>query len=278
MSMLTTVSTVQRLFSGLSVSTATKLTLRSSVTITSRSYPTTSSALSHHLMTANQAYRSIVCAASPEKLLQIRTFATKGKDDNDDSSSSSNTENSPVKQHQEWIDFQKSIAVDGFETGQTTEASKNSSRGGRRLSKRKSKEAVQLEDRLAERQRLTDIGGGEYPPLRYSDAETERLLAQAYASIPERAGKRGTRNLKRQHKRWHLVRQIRKKYKKNMMLFQVRKMEKRSRRIKSVKAVLEVTPEIRNKDREYQLEVFKRWTATMYPDKVVSKENKESLS
>uniref|UniRef100_A0A7S3PB97 Uncharacterized protein n=1 Tax=Amphora coffeiformis TaxID=265554 RepID=A0A7S3PB97_9STRA len=278
MSMRTKVSTVQRLFSGLSVSAAAKPALRSSVS-SSRSYLTTSSTLSHHhyMITGRQAYLSIVCAINPISVLQTRTFATNGGDESDNASSS-DTEKSTVKQHQEWIDFQKSISVDGFETGQTTEALRKSTRGGKRLSRRKSKEALKLEERLAERQRLTDIGGGEYPPLRYSDAETERLLAQAYASIPERAGRRGTRNKKRQFKRWFLVRQIRKKYKKNMMRYQVRKMEERSRRIKNVKAVLKVAPEVRNKDREYQLEVFKRWTATMYPDKVAPKEKKESLS
>lgn len=184
-----------------------------------------------------------------------------------------------VQQHQEWIDFQKSIAVDGFETGQTTTVKKSSRRGGKRLSQRKSKEAVRLEERLAERQRLTDIGGGEYPPLRYSDADTERLLAQAYAAIPERAGRRGTRNKKRQFRRWRLVRQIRKKYKKNMMKYQERKMTERSRRVKSVKVVLTEAPDIRNKDREYQLHVFQRWMANMYPDKVAAaEETKKSLS
>lgn len=38
----------------------------------------------------------------------------------------------------------------------------------------------------------TQLKGGEFPALRYSDEETERLLTEAYAAIPPRAGKRGT--------------------------------------------------------------------------------------
>ena len=205
--------------------------------------------------------------------MQTRSFSKKGKDNK-------KSDNRPAtpNQHQEWVDFQKSIAVEGFETGQTTEARKTSKRGGRRLSKRKTKAEMELEERMAERQRMTDIGGGEYPPLRYSDEETERLLAQAYAALPKRDGKRGTRNLKRQKRRWWLVRQIRKKNKKNIIRNHERRMAERSRRIKSVKTVLADGPEIRNKDREYQWQVLQRWTATMNPEQMMTKGKEEEAT
>lgn len=206
-------------------------------------------------------------------LHSVRSFTTGEKDTIDKSAnqarSASQKADESASPHQDWVDFQRSIAVKGFETGQTTEVVRSSTRGGRRLRGRQSKEASKLEERLTERQRLTDIGGGEYPPLRYSDAETERLLAQAYAAVPERGGKRGTRNLKRQQTRWHLVRKIHKKYKKNMMRFQERKMVERSRRIRSVKATLAEAPAICTADRAYQLQVFRRWAATMNPAQVV---------
>jgi hypothetical protein len=168
----------------------------------------------------------------------------------------------PSSQLEGWIEFQKSIAVKGFETGQKVDFQRKVTRGGKRFSKRKSKEQVRLEERIKERQRMTDVGGGEFPPLRYNDEETERLLAQAYAAIPERTGKRGTRNLKRQKRRWWLVREIRKKYKKNIMRAHDRRMAERSRRLASVKNVLTVAPDIRTKDKEYQLQVLERWMAT----------------
>jgi hypothetical protein len=54
---------------------------------------------------------------------------------------------SSASQHEEWVKFQKSISVTGFETGQKTELSKvggkNVSRGG--TSSRKKKEKLRLE-------------------------------------------------------------------------------------------------------------------------------------
>ena len=132
-------------------------------------------------------------------------------------------------QHQEWLAFQESIAVEGFETatgtGSTTKAS-------RKLA----------EEAAEERQRLTKAGGGLYPPLRYSPEETERLLREAYENIPERAGRRGTRRDKRNFRRWQAVRKIRKKYKKHLVRHHENKMAERSRKIQLVKAELEAAP------------------------------------
>jgi hypothetical protein len=170
--------------------------------------------------------------------------------------------NRAALQNEEWVKFQQSIAVDGFETGQTMKVrtSNKKVRGGKA---RRKTQMTELEERIAERQRLTDVGGGEYPPLRYSDDETERLLAEAYAAIPERAGKRGSRNLKRQGVRWHLVRKIHKKHKYHMANHQTRKMVKRSLKVQQVKGVLEGAPAIRESDRAYQARVFQRWADNM---------------
>lgn len=169
-------------------------------------------------------------------------------------------------QHIEWVNFQKSIAVDGFETGQTTQI-----RSGKKSRGRKSSDSSRLsaaELKIAERQRLTDVGGGQYPPMRYSDEETEQLLNEAYAALPERAGKRGTRNIKRQKIRWSLVRKIRKKYKSHIVNNHFRMMEKRSQKIEKVKAVLLEAPTKKERDRQYQAEVLRYWMSVMAPDAI----------
>jgi len=188
---------------------------------------------------------------------------TQREDSTDRSGDGGSSSSSPL-QHEEWVKFQKAISVDGFETGQTTSAQQlggGKKRGGRGQGRQKLQEDLQA--KIEERQRLTDIGGGEYPPLRLSDEETERLLRQAYEAIPERTGKRGTRNLKRQEKRWHLVRKARKKVKYHLAIHQERKMQKRSDKVREVKEVLAQAPVLRERDRAYQARVLQRWIKTM---------------
>jgi hypothetical protein len=223
---------------------------------------------------------SRVCISQQQQLIRplaasqlaVRPFATNKKRTSSSSQHKkksatspfdTTTESRPVESasHQEWIKFQKSIAVEGFETGQVmTAKTGKKTRGGKARNKER---LTEVEQKLAERQRLTESGGGQYPPLRYEDSETERLLAEAYEALPERGGKRGTRNLKRQKRRWFLVRKIHSKYKYHMANFQTRKMEKRKQRMVDVREVLEAAPDIRKADREYQAQVFQRWAATM---------------
>lgn len=158
-----------------------------------------------------------------------------------------------TQQQQDWVDVQQSLSVGAFP---------GSKKAG--VSARATKKAKQIAvEAAAERQRLTKAGGGLYPPLRYSPEETELLLKEAYEAVPERAGKRGTRQAKRQGRRWQAVRKIRKKYKKLIVRAHFRKMEKRSTKVAQVKAVLEEAPEVVKRDREYQAEVFRRWAQTM---------------
>jgi hypothetical protein len=164
-------------------------------------------------------------------------------------------------QHEEWIAFQKKIAVQGFETGQQVSAAGGggrSRRGGKRISQ---KRRTEDDEAASEAKRFTDLAGGEFPPFRYGSEETERLLAQAYANLPVRAGKRGTRNLKRQGRRWFLVRKVRELYKHHLANFQTRKMAKRSEKVRQVKQVLQDAPGVRLADRTYQAEVFAQWTS-----------------
>jgi len=169
--------------------------------------------------------------------------------------------NQVAQQHSEWVEFQKSIAVEGFETGQIMEAIKgagnrNRLRRSRRLAMKRLASRVQKEK---ERQKFLKVGGGLFPALSYSPEETERLLARARAALPVRTGRRGTRNLKRQARRWWLVRQIRKKYKKNIIQAHFRRMAERSARHKKSWAVIEKAPTVRSEEADYQLASFQRW-------------------
>jgi hypothetical protein len=105
-----------------------------------------------------------------------------------------------------------------------------------------------------------------FPAIRYSPEETEELLARAYAALPVRAGKRGTRNLQRQKTRWKIVRQNRDTYKKQLIAAHERRMEKRHDKRERVKGVKEEAPLFREKDLNYQGQVLRRWAETMFLD------------
>jgi hypothetical protein len=111
------------------------------------------------------------------------------------------------------------------------------------------------------------LGGGEYPPLRYSEEETNRLLEEAYASIPERAGKRGTRNLRRQSNRWEVVRRARNLSKTNYGIrTHERRMAHRSRLATEVRQVKQDAPSVRERDTAYQQYVLEKWTNIMFDE------------
>lgn len=137
----------------------------------------------------------------------------------------------------------------------------------KRIENKAKKAAVTGNDAIlkhAAADRAAQVGGGNYPPLRYSQEETDRLLAEAYGSIPERAGKRGTRNLQRQSNRWHAVRKARKISKKNYGIkTHTRRMETRSKLVRDVKGVKEEAPSLRERDAAYQQQVLQRWVEFM---------------
>lgn len=168
----------------------------------------------------------------------------------------------PLLQHQEWVKFQQSIAVEGFETGQVTTAKVvKKSKGGKQIRRKKEKELAELQAKRAERGGL-----GKFPAIRYSEEETQRLLAEAMSMLPKRDGKRGTLNLRRQKRRWFLVRKIRAKYKRLRIAEHENKMERRSRKVEAVKTLKAEVPDVRRRDLDYQAQVLRRWAQNMVQD------------
>lgn len=213
-----------------------------------------STRLSFKPTTAVASTSHVVTPFTNPSINQTRFFGARNKPSKKDEKRMRKLVTSETQQQQDWVDVQQSLSVGTFP---------GSSKGAG-MSARATKKAKQsAAEAVAERQRLTKAGGGLYPPLRYSPEETELLLKEAYAAVPERAGKRGTRQAKRQFRRWQAVRKIRKKYKKSLIRAHFRKMEKRSDKVAKVKAVLEEAPDIVKRDREYQAEVFRRWAETM---------------
>jgi len=106
---------------------------------------------------------------------------------------------------------------------------------------------------------VTQLKGGEFPTLRYSDEETERLLAEAYAAIPPRAGKRGTLNLKRQKGRAFVKLQYAYRKKLERIGAHERRMAKRKRTNDEVKKCRSEADDVRAREREYQDMILRRW-------------------
>lgn len=176
-------------------------------------------------------------------------------------------------QHQEWVKFQQSIRVDGFQTGQlTTATTLKKNRGGKQARNRKTRELALLQQGDPKFADSTD----KFPAIRYSPEETQELLKLAFETLPKRTGRRGTRNLKRQNRRWKLVRDIRSKYKRQIIAAHERRMKHRHWVREQTKAVKAAAPAICEKDTQYQAQVLRRWAATMF-SKASTEENEKNV-
>lgn len=103
-----------------------------------------------------------------------------------------------------------------------------------------------------------------FPAIRYSPEETQELLRQAYEALPERMGKRGHRNLRRQARRWKLVRDIRSQYKAHLFAAHERRMEKRHEKRQRVLQAQHNAVVQRQQDAVYQSGILKNYMKTMY--------------
>jgi hypothetical protein len=130
------------------------------------------------------------------------------------------------------------------------------SRGGKQVRNRREKEMMA---RLDQQQPTASAAAIKFPALRYPPEQTQELLRLAYETLPERAGRRGNRNLRRQARRWRAVRKIRSDYKANIIAAHERRMEHRHyRRQRVVQAKADATVQ-REDDLRYQRAVLERW-------------------
>lgn len=187
-------------------------------------------------------------------------------EDTEGASDETKDSNNPFLQHEEWVRFQQSITVDGFQTGQTTTATVlKKSRGGKQARRKREKELARLgafTETAGPSEKISAVAQ-KFPAIRYSPEETEDLLQQAYAALPVRDGKRGTRNLRRQETRWKRVRKIRSDYKAHMINAHYNRMEARKYKRDRTKHALESASEQRQSDLDYQGMVLKRWMENM---------------
>jgi len=158
-------------------------------------------------------------------------------------------------------DWQLDISLDGLTDSDTSDA-KQSSSEPRNVSKRGGK-VVRRQRELEEKveKNKAQQSDTQFPTLRFSDEETERLLKEAYAGIPPRTGKRGTRNLRRQKNKFKIIRNQHKIKKQELVDAHFAKMAKRSRIAQEVKVIKEGADFVRENDREYHLRVLKKWSS-----------------
>eukprot|EP00559_Dactyliosolen_fragilissimus_P000981 CAMPEP_0184858158 /NCGR_PEP_ID=MMETSP0580-20130426/3276_1 /TAXON_ID=1118495 /ORGANISM="Dactyliosolen fragilissimus" /LENGTH=180 /DNA_ID=CAMNT_0027354141 /DNA_START=265 /DNA_END=807 /DNA_ORIENTATION=- len=179
-------------------------------------------------------------------------------------------------QHEAWVKFQQKISVEGFDTGQTTSVSRlaltgKKGRGGKATRKKRERELALAKAKGSSPQ----IGSGQFPSFRLADEETDRLLAEAYAGIPARAGPRRNRSLKRQKWRWWRVRKDHAIKKQERIRAHEKRMEKRSRITKEVKEVKTGAHEIRESDKAYREGLLLKWAElnNLLEEKKTSNEN-----
>merc|ERR1719343_1381529 len=102
--------------------------------------------------------------------------ASSGGDDGSQSTDEAgNDSNNPFLQHQEWVKFQQSITVDGFQTGQTTTATVlKKSRGGKQARRKREKELARLGAAMddSSTEKISAVAQ-KFPAIRYSPEETE---------------------------------------------------------------------------------------------------------
>lgn len=259
------INVATRRFSQLSVrcnSTSTTPTTTISNNIAVRLFE---SSLSHGPVMTNQKShhsflhsKNVLCKASHDSSKSIlRPFSSWNKEPSN--TSNTNTVSTSSASDQEWNAWQRSLLSNVTENEVSfANTSSITKRGGKTLRKRK--EALKSVS-LSSQERLIEAGPGQFPPMRYSDEETERLLKEAYENIPERTGKRGTRSFKRQKVRFWGIRKARRIKKMEKVRHHFAQMEKRSARVKAIQRMKEIAVETRQEDKLYQQSVLRKWAS-----------------
>lgn len=103
------------------------------------------------------------------------------------------------------------------------------------------------------------MGTGQFPPLRFSETETQKLLNEAYAAIPPKGISKKTRQKKRQLTRFKAIRKQRYIKKQEKIAHHYKKMEIRSKNLKDVLEMKENAKGIRVDDEVYRKKVLMKW-------------------
>merc|ERR1712238_634145 len=118
-----------------------------------------------------------------------------------------------------------------------------------------------------------------FPAVRYSPEETVALLQEAYATLPTREGKRGSRAKKRQKNRWKQVRRNHSDYKAQLIAAHHRRMEHRQYKRNRTKEMKEdIAPPARQDDLDYQKKVLTRYLNMGLMDKDNNENQNEKSS
>lgn len=152
-------------------------------------------------------------------------------------------------QDQQWANWQNSLLK------KEGDAPTIKRRGGKALNKKK-----EVVESLSSQERLLEgAGPGQFPPLRFSDEETERLLKEAYSKIPKKAGGKKTRRKKRMANKFNAIRKARAIKKKEKVEHHFDRMEKRSFQLEGINRMKELAVEVRVEDQEYQAAILQQW-------------------
>jgi len=188
---------------------------------------------------------SSILSSLSSSLVNSRAFSTSSTGDKPGSSDDRDAE---------WNKFQQTLIFDEAKLSGSL-GTKTKKRGGKMLRRKKAKELELMEKGKTN----TDVGGGRFPSMRYSDEETEKLLKEAYDGLPQKGISKKTRQIKRMRNRFKAIRKARYIKKQEKIAHHFARMEKRSLVVKEVKLVKESAAEIREKDLMYQREVLLKW-------------------
>lgn len=166
----------------------------------------------------------------------------------------SSEENKTNDADAEWNKFQETLRFDTIDENNLPTNTKK--RGGKAMRKKKDREMELLKKQEG---RMTDVGTGQFPPLRYSDEETEKLLAEAYAALPEKGISKKRRHKQRMANRFKAIRKARHLKKQEKIAHHFATMAKRNIISNQVRRVVNESVEVRNQDLEYQRRVLKKW-------------------
>lgn len=196
--------------------------------------------------------------SKPASFLGVRWESNKGIDDDKNNAASSLAS----EKWKEFNTFHVDMESLDLSTNEPGSAKVKKTRGGKSLRKARQRELISKNGGITDANnptRFTDVGPGQFPPMRFSDEETQRLLDEAYATMSPRAGKRGTRKAKRNRIKFWKVRKMKAMKKAEKVAHHFRTMEKRSHIAAEVGAMKEGAENVRIEEKEYQMEVLKQY-------------------